>query len=501
MTAVRDHGQSPATGGRETRALRAGRAAEVACVLLLVQASLALLSSSILFILGAAGIPVPLTQLGAIGMLVVAHPIFLVVLAWGVARGRRWARRAALIFESLVIAGALFNLALNAVPGVQTETAPLAIGTNLLLPAAIVALLKSGGAERQWRLAPLGVMAAALLFVSAGAHLALAPGHGGEAGELGLLFLLDAGLLAAAGAGVALAHRQPRATGPRRWRRLAIALLVGNVLAYVLYVGSGREHVEQVALAVKLLEIIALGLLLLPSDEPDRPPLRRPRRAWLAPVGAVLLLGTTTGLVAWGKSLKHHDVPGPGEPPHVVEPVPGAGVSRKLVFPVTPAEEAAAARLVEETRASAARYADLAVALEAGYAGEVNRSDSHLKNEAFKADDAIMDPTRPEQLVYAATANGPVLLGVVYVMPAPRRPGPEIGGALTRWHTHSICVTFLPPFVAGLVTPFGTCPFGAINFVTPEMIHVWLVDNPAGQFADQLDAVALKALLQGVAGD
>jgi hypothetical protein len=467
------------------------RANEIACVLLLLQASMALVSSSLVVILAATGFPVPIGKLGAVGLITAAHPIFLVVLAYGVAQSWRWARRAALVFESLSIAGALANLALNIVPRVQTESAPLAIVVNLLLPAIIVALLRTP--RRPLRLPSTSTVAVVLIGASAAIHAALANAHAAEARELGPLFILDAGLLAAATLGALLAQQRPQWLFLRRWRPLATGLLVANVLAYIVYVGSGREHVEQAALAVKLVEITALGLLLLPSGGREETARRRQLRAWATLVSSMLFLGLATGLIAWGAGMKHHDIPAAGEAPHATEPVPGHSVRRKLVFPATPENEVATAKLVEETRRGAARYTNLSTAIEAGYVGAVTGPNSHLENKAFKTDDAILDPTRPEQLVYAATPEGPLLLGVVYVMPAPRLPGPEVGGSLTPWHSHTICVTIVPPFIAGLVTPFGNCPFGAANVVLPEMMHVWIVDNPTGQVGDRLDPSVLKS--------
>ena len=43
------------------------------------------------------------------------------------------------------------------------------------------------------------------------------------------------------------------------------------------------------------------------------------------------------------------------------------------------------------------------------------------------------------------------------------------------------------------MTPFGTCPFGAANLVMPEIMHVWIVENPRGQVGDRLDPAVLKA--------
>ena len=489
------------SAGAENAPVRAGRIPsramrppELACLLLLLQASMALVSSSLVLILAATGFPVPLGKLGGVGLLAVAHPIFLVALALGVTRSWRGTRRAAIIFEGLTAAGTLANLALNVLPRVQTEGGPLVLVVNLVLPAIIVALLRTRGPGR---LPSASTVAATLMAVSAVGHAALASAHAGEVPELGPLFRLDAVLLGAAALGAVLAPRWPRVSILRRWRPLAIGLLVANVLAYIVYIGSGREHVEQAALAVKLIEILALGLLLMPQGKPEEAPARPPLSAWLRTVVTMLMLGFLTGLVAWGTGFRPHHIPAVGEAAHTIEPVPGHNVRRKLINPASSDDEAATARLVEATRAGAARYANVQAAIDAGYVGTVNGPNSHVENKAFQKDDAILDPTRPEQLVYAATPDGPLLLGVVYVMPTPEQAGPEVGGSLTPWHTHTLCITILPPFIAGLMTPFGTCPFGAANVVMPEMMHVWIVENPRGQVGDRLDPAVLKARRSG----
>jgi hypothetical protein len=300
--------------------------------------------------------------------------------------------------------------------------------------------------------------------------------------------VLDALALGLSGTLLLMAPRWPHSRILRGGRRFAAPLLTANLLVYLVYVGSRREHVEQVALAVKLVELVALGLLIMPTTRAHRP-----RLAWMAFSAKLLVLGSVTGGVAWVAALGHHDIPAAGEATHQIDPVPGGSTRARLISPVTQEQTAAAARLVQETRAGAARYADLAVAYAAGYTGAVTGPASHLENEHFKRAGGVLDPTRPAQLVYAAAPAGPLLLGVVYVMPMPRQIGPEVGGALTQWHTHSVCLTAAPPFVAGLVTPFGTCSLAALTFVTPEMLHVWVVENPKGQFADDFDPAARQA--------
>ena len=45
------------------------------------------------------------------------------------------------------------------------------------------------------------------------------------------------------------------------------------------------------------------------------------------------------------------------------------------------------------------------------------------------------------------------------------------------------------------MTPYSTCPFGAIDVTAPAMLHVWIVDNPkGGPFAVDIDPAAVAAI-------
>jgi hypothetical protein len=118
----------------------------------------------------------------------------------------------------------------------------------------------------------------------------------------------------------------------------------------------------------------------------------------------------------------------------------------------------------------------------------------HLRNKANQRDGRILDPARPELLVYGVDGQRQVLLGVVYQMEKAGEPGPAVGGQLTNWHAHNVCVAVTPPGF-GLVSPFGGCPLGAVAVTIPEMMHVWVVDNPGGPFAENLDDDWVRALL------
>lgn len=318
---------------------------------------------------------------------------------------------------------------------------------------------------------------AMLLLCTAGIHLGLALGHAATSPGLSLLFVLDGlaylGLLAL-----------PRG---RWWRRAAAALLLGTIAAYLVYVGSGREAPEPVGAADKLVELVALGLVLQPGGRRGRW-----RAASIATVGLTFL----TAGVLWIEDLaggthlhgaaaltcapNHH--PGPGT---VLRPVPCA---------VTPDQQAAADRLVAETRQGIARYQDVRVALADGYRPTAPDGSGAAHYTSFAARGGPLDPRHPAALVYAATRHGPVLLGAMYQMPRQGEPGPDVGGALTPWHYHTnVCFSLPGLLISGLSTPFGQCPPGSVRVTTADQLHVWTAPNPNGPFGD-LDEAWVRRL-------
>src|SRR5712691_6569703 len=93
-------------------------------------------------------------------------------------------------------------------------------------------------------------LAAALMLLSGGIHLALVPGH---EGITGVLFVIDGlGFI-----GFAIA-----AFVTTWWRRPAALWLVATILAYLVWVIAGWETPDQVGIACKLIELVALGLLM-----------------------------------------------------------------------------------------------------------------------------------------------------------------------------------------------------------------------------------------------
>jgi hypothetical protein len=116
----------------------------------------------------------------------------------------------------------------------------------------------------------------------------------------------------------------------------------------------------------------------------------------------------------------------------------------------------------------------------------------HYSSAANVLDGKVLDPTRPESLLYTFTSRGPVLVGVMYLTNLPGEFGPEIGGCLTRWHVHTnVCwsmATFQP---VNQLAAGETCATGTFPYIPPPALHVWLVDVPGGRFAAEVEAGAL----------
>jgi hypothetical protein len=362
------------------------------------------------------------------------------------------------------------------------------IGTNQPDKPKIAATMED-------RIAITDRWAAALLGVAAVVHLALPLGHFDGP-------LLTIGFL---GSGTAYAWLALRAREGRRWRVPAALLIVATLVAYLSVVGAGGEEPDQVGIATALVELAALGLALVPPRAPHRP--RRLRR--VAGSAATLAAAMLVGAIVWIGSFAAHQhadaavSAGPGtaaahghEHGHDIAARAQAGVIMRPVAEhhATPAQAAAAARLAAATRSAVRRFASLDAALAAGYRaqGRLAGTDVHLEHPAYKSDGRILDPRRPEMLVYAIAGGRATLLGVVYVMERAGVPAPQPGGPITGWHAHNLCISPLPPGI-GIVTPYGGCPAFAIAITVPEMMHVWTVDNPAGPYAEGLDQAWVRA--------
>ena len=165
----------------------------------------------------------------------------------------------------------------------------------------------------------------------------------------------------------------------------------------------------------------------------------------------------------------------------VMAPVPAA--------PPTAAQRAAADQLVAETTQALTRFASLSTAEAAGYVPATNPDGYvvHYADWQTVASGDVLDPNHPSSLVYANTVSGPVLLGAMYMGPAPCQPGPDVGGSLTQWHAHANLCLSASHQVVGQSSATGVCASGTHNTDTYFMLHVWTAPSLASTAQFQAD--------------
>ena len=200
-------------------------------------------------------------------------------------------------------------------------------------------------------------------------------------------------------------------------------------------------------------------------------------------LGAVLVVG---GVLAWSSAQQGSATALPG---HEHSPSRAA----------TPAEARVANVLLAETKAGIERYRDAAVAIADGYRPSTPTSwlISEWINPSYAAAGRVLDPRHPERLMYVNGPGGPVLAGAMFVMPSVGVDAPSAGGPLTVWHRHDdLC--FMPNGTLVGTNGYGfACPPGSRTQETPAMLHVWVVNNPAGPFAEDLSPRAIVRMLDG----
>jgi len=157
---------------------------------------------------------------------------------------------------------------------------------------------------------------------------------------------------------------------------------------------------------------------------------------------------------------------------------------------VTPAEQHRAEKLVRQTIVSLRRFEYPSEAVAAGYRsiGDALAGDEHFVNWSLVDDGHILDPTRPESLVYEVRDGQQQIVAAMYMLPFGSRftDAPNVGGALTQWHVHAdLCLTNSSDdkTLSGFVGVNGTCPAGSSKAGDTPMLHVWVVPNVCGPFA------------------
>jgi hypothetical protein len=170
--------------------------------------------------------------------------------------------------------------------------------------------------------------------------------------------------------------------------------------------------------------------------------------------------------------------------------------------PATAAQVIAAGDLIKATDASLARFASVRAAFAAGYTYVLKTNgEEHLLYNGNSPAYAGLNPQHPSSLVYAINVphHAPILLGAMYIE-NDRTSGPQIGGGLTRWHTHlTVCENGKPTIAGFGVQLRGTCnPATWRDQYTSQMLHVWVVPYLGGPFSDDLSRAATNAAVRAV---
>ena len=157
---------------------------------------------------------------------------------------------------------------------------------------------------------------------------------------------------------------------------------------------------------------------------------------------------------------------------------------------VSPAELLRADTLLNETIADLKRYQSPQEAYAAGYRsiGDAVTGDEHYTNWSYVNDGHILDPMRPESVVYEVRDGKQTAVAAMYSLPfgSTFADVPDVGGSLTQWHVHrNLCLTKDPQqrVVSGITSLDGKCPPGTSKAGNTPMLHVWTVPNQCGPFA------------------
>jgi hypothetical protein len=172
--------------------------------------------------------------------------------------------------------------------------------------------------------------------------------------------------------------------------------------------------------------------------------------------------------------------------------------------PPTAAQVIAAGQLIKETGASLARYRSVQAAFAAGYTYVLRTNgEEHLLYDGGDPRYAGLNPRHPSSLVYAINMphHAPILLGAMYIE-SRDTSGPQVGGSLTRWHSHLVVCDSGKPTIAGFgVQLRGSCnPASWRDRYTEQMLHVWVVPYRGGPFSDDLSRAATNAAVHAVLG-
>ena len=318
----------------------------------------------------------------------------------------------------------------------------------------------------------------------------------------------------------------------RPWLWLGIA---GNAIIVAVYFasrtaglpfGPDKGHPEAygaldvVSIILEVALIAGCAALLWRPSLADRPVRRRTGFAYIASLAAfpAVVIAMTTAVMTPGWAgpegpngmasgpAMTASATAPGAQPGMGDMGTTDGLPDMRMYgstaPATAAQVIAAGQLIKATDASLARYKNVQAAFAAGYTYVLKTNgEEHLLYNGNNPAYAGLNPQHPSSLVYAINVphHAPILLGAMYIE-NDRVNGPQIGGGLTRWHSHlTVCENGKPTIAGFGVQLRGTCnPATWRDQYTGQMLHVWVVPYPGGPFSDDLSRAATTAAVRAV---
>jgi hypothetical protein len=185
---------------------------------------------------------------------------------------------------------------------------------------------------------------------------------------------------------------------------------------------------------------------------------------------------TTTTTATGGHDMEHG---GSGGAPYISPDDPR----------LTPQQQRRAKDLIARTETAMKAFTDTASVVRAGYESiwDANSGFEHFFNYSYISDGHVLDPAHIESVVFETKPGQPKrLAAAMYMLDWGQTfaEAPEVAGPLTPWHNHKdLCWDPSVKHVIG-VFRLGRCiPLGEVHDL-PPMLHVWVVPNKCGPFAE-----------------
>lgn len=167
---------------------------------------------------------------------------------------------------------------------------------------------------------------------------------------------------------------------------------------------------------------------------------------------------------------------------------PAKGAELAGVPGVSAEQEARAQKLIDETLKYLPKWSTPEAAIADGYRsiGDAGTGSEHYIKFGLIADDAFLDATKPESLVYDVDGDKRTLAGAMYIAGAMATDDPKLtgfAGPLMTWHNHGdLC--WEGGKVIGVINPVTkACDRGTNLGAQFPMVHVWIRAHQCGPFA------------------